>query len=305
MPTAAAWLILGLYLGHAVPPWLAALRRARQRVGDGTALLYLLPYLVAVRFAPAIGDLARFGLYIALPVLLLRFLRRDRPHLGYLLAALALWLPLEPDLFLLPWRSAAISPLLQAVALPDLSVPLVPGLAIPLEKLTGVALALYLFTVQAPLPSVGFTYRLGREELRSAMIGLGAFALVGIPVGLAWGFLQPGLNWPGVGPTVLGLLGGYLLVALPEEVLFRGVIQNVLAHRLSAGPALPLAAVIFGLAHLNNATAGFPVPNGAYAVMATLAGLAYGWVWQRTRKVTASAITHALVNAVWALAFGG
>jgi membrane protease YdiL (CAAX protease family) len=39
--------------------------------------------------------------------------------------------------------------------------------------------------------------------------------------------------------------------------------------------------------------------------MATLAGVAYGWVWLRTRRVTASAITHAGVDWIWLLVFRG
>jgi membrane protease YdiL (CAAX protease family) len=35
--------------------------------------------------------------------------------------------------------------------------------------------------------------------------------------------------------------------------------------------------------------------------LATIAGVAYGWVYVRTGKVTASAITHALVDAVWVI----
>jgi membrane protease YdiL (CAAX protease family) len=42
-----------------------------------------------------------------------------------------------------------------------------------------------------------------------------------------------------------------------------------------------------------------------YALVAALAGLAYGYVWRRTGKITASAITHTLVNATWALLLGG
>ena len=100
------------------------------------------------------------------------------------------------------------------------------------------------------------------------------------------------------------LLGGYLGVALQEEVLFRGLIQNLLRRRLKNDWwALAIAAPIFGLAHLNNSTGGFAQPNWAYTLMATLAGLAYGWVWVRSRKVTASALTHALVNAMWWLVF--
>ncbi|MEE9605147.1 MAG: CPBP family intramembrane glutamic endopeptidase [Candidatus Scalindua sp.] len=89
-------------------------------------------------------------------------------------------------------------------------------------------------------------------------------------------------------------------MALIEEVLFRGIIQNLLTKRLwNERLALLIASVIFGLSHLNNAKAGFSAPNWAYALMATLAGLAYGWVWARTRKVTASAVTHMLVNLIW------
>ncbi len=64
-----------------------------------------------------------------------------------------------------------------------------------------------------------------------------------------------------------------------------------------------VASLFFGLAQLNNPTPGFPVPNWLNAVFATLAGLAYGVVWQRTGKITASALTHALVNFIWALLF--
>ena len=66
---------------------------------------------------------------------------------------------------------------------------------------------------------------------------------------------------------------------------------------------LLIAAPLFGLAHINNSTPGFSQPNWAYALMATLAGLAYGWVWVRTYKVTASALTHAAVNLAWWLIF--
>jgi len=51
-----------------------------------------------------------------------------------------------------------------------------------------------------------------------------------------------------------------------------------------------VASVVFGLAH-------FPDPR--YMLLAAFAGLAYGWVYERTGKITASAITHALVDAVW------
>ena len=39
------------------------------------------------------------------------------------------------------------------------------------------------------------------------------------------------------------------------------------------------------------------------AVVAMLAGLAYGWVYLRTERITASAVTHAAVDWIWILAF--
>ena len=79
---------------------------------------------------------------------------------------------------------------------------------------------------------------------------------------------------------------------MPEEFLFRGLIQNLLSRRLGVPLGLAVGSVIFGLSHL---------PDPRYAVLATIAGVAYGWVYLRTGKVTASAITHALVDAVWVI----
>jgi membrane protease YdiL (CAAX protease family) len=79
---------------------------------------------------------------------------------------------------------------------------------------------------------------------------------------------------------------------VPEEFLFRGLIQNLLSRWLGVPLGLALASVVFGLSHL---------PDPRYAVLATIAGVAYGWVYLRTEKVTASAVTHALVDTVWVI----
>jgi hypothetical protein len=136
-----------------------------------------------------------------------------------------------------------------------------------------------------------------------AVLALLAFAAVGIPLGLLTGFLAFEPQVPEFVPALLALLAGYLFTALPEELLFRGLIQNGLERLYPKAKIATLIApaVLFGLAHLNNPTPGYPVPNAMYAVMATLAGLAYGYVWRRTGKITASAITHALVNFIWGL----
>ncbi len=45
------------------------------------------------------------------------------------------------------------------------------------------------------------------------------------------------------------------------------------------------------------------MPNCDYVLMATLERLVYGWVWVRTRRMTASAVAHMLVNFVRGIVF--
>jgi membrane protease YdiL (CAAX protease family) len=188
--------------------------------------------------------------------------------------------------------------------LPSIDALLIPGVRLPVDTLIAVALALYLFLVRHPLKGVGFTFRLTWRDFTDVLRGLLAYSVLGLPIGLGIRFIQYNPDFPGVLNLILNAIGGYLLIALIEEVLFRGLIQNLLSIRMgNKWVALIVASIIFGLAHLNNSTAGYSPPNWAYALMATMAGVAYGWVWMRTGKVTASALTHMLVNLIWGTLF--
>jgi membrane protease YdiL (CAAX protease family) len=304
MNTLAAWLVLLLYLAYAYTPFRDLLTRLSNRLGEWTVGLLLIPYLLAVNLRPDPLDVLRLAVYLALPTLFLRLRsNKSRPFdLFHVLAILALWVPVETDLFLL--FIDLILPNLDLGAqlsgfylLPEVEVMLLPGV-------TAVSLALYLFLIRHPLEGIGFSFKMNRDMLRNAMTGLTIFTVVGLPLGLGMGFLQFNLVIPGLLDFLVNVLAGYLLVALIEEVLFRGVIQNLLITRIgNERVGLAIGSIIFGMAHLNNSTTGFPEPNWAYVLMATIAGLAYGWVWMRTKRVTASAITHMLVNLVWDIVF--
>lgn len=69
--------------------------------------------------------------------------------------------------------------------------------------------------------------------------------------------------------------------------------------------ALIVASVIFGAAHLDNNTTNYHVPNFMYMLMATIAGLLYGWTWRASGNIVFSAITHALVDWIWVTCFSG
>jgi membrane protease YdiL (CAAX protease family) len=307
----AAWLSLLIYLAFALPAWRRVLLRLSGRFGDWIILALLLPYLLAVRFRPPPLDLLRLVIYLALPTLLLRLRpKRARPmDVVHVLTILAIWIPVEPSLFTL--LAEVVLPtvdlqfVLDGIALvPRADALLIPGVSLPIGKLTAVSLALLLYTVRYPIGRMGFAFRFAWLDLWRALQGLGAFAVVGAPIGLLLGFLRFDLYRPSLVEAVTAVLGGYLLIALPEEILFRGAIQNLTTQRLGRWwDGLLIAAPVFGLAHINNATPGFAEPNWAYALMATIAALAYGWVWKQTHKVTASALTHMAVNLVWWLAF--
>jgi membrane protease YdiL (CAAX protease family) len=85
---------------------------------------------------------------------------------------------------------------------------------------------------------------------------------------------------------------------VPEELFFRGWLQNLLEKRVGRYAALVLTACLFGLAHFNKRTASF---NWRYVLLAALAGIFYGRAWRQDRRVGASAITHATVDAIWSL----
>jgi uncharacterized protein len=102
-----------------------------------------------------------------------------------------------------------------------------------------------------------------------------------------------------VNPSIGKLTGAFGVIfagtALPEEILFRSLIQNLLMTRLgSRTSTLLLASFIFGCAHLNNGPQA--PPNWRYMILATIAGFAYSLVFQKSSTVLSSAGLHALVD---------
>jgi membrane protease YdiL (CAAX protease family) len=157
---------------------------------------------------------------------------------------------------------------------------------------------IYGFILIRRLDGAGFDLRL---RLKDAAIGVREvafytpFALV---LGLSLGFLHAHRDWPGLGPIASAWLFTFFFIAVPEELFFRGWLQNLLEKRMGRNGALFLTACLFGLAHFNKRTAGF---NWRYVLLAALAGIFYGRAWRQERRVGASAVTHATVDAIWSL----
>ncbi len=175
------------------------------------------------------------------------------------------------------------------------------GMHLSLGPLVAVVLALFLLVIVHPLRSFDVTLGLTLRELGLALGAVVVLAAVAIPLGFAVGFLSFQSRWLGITHGVLRYFGLVLFVGLPEEMLFRGTIQEAFTRIWNPRVGLVLGAVVFGLLHLLKHPAH---PNWGYGLLATAAGLAYGWVYQRTGKLGAAAVTHGAVDWIWSMFLG-
>lgn len=176
-----------------------------------------------------------------------------------------------------------------------------PGIS-GLSKLVLVGVALYGYLVIRRLDGVGYDLC---PRLHDIGIGLREYAFYA-PIAVALGLVLGFLHWRFAIPSAIAVTGGwlftFLLIAIPEELFFRGLIQNLLARRLGPRSALLITSVLFGLSHFNKR-----LPSGAlgfnwrYVLLAAIAGIFYGRAWMTKRRVLASTITHTTVDLTWSI----
>lgn len=157
---------------------------------------------------------------------------------------------------------------------------------------------IYSFLLIRQLGGVGFDLRLRLKDLRLGLREVVFYTPIALVLGLTLGFLHLHLGWPGIARMTGAWFFTFFFIAVPEELFFRGWLQNLLEKHIGRYGALFLTACLFGLAHFNKRTAHF---NWQYVVLAALAGIFYGRAWRAERRVGASAITHATVDAIWSL----
>jgi len=148
------------------------------------------------------------------------------------------------------------------------------------------------------LEGVGFDLRLRARDLRIGMREFCFYAPVAIALGLSLRFLHAHARRPEGWRVAAALVFTFFFIAVPEELFFRGWMQNLLERRLGRRWALAGTAVVFGLSHFNKRALHF---NWRYVLLAAIAGVFYGRAWRQERRVGASAVTHTLVDTVWGM----
>jgi membrane protease YdiL (CAAX protease family) len=286
MQTGVLALLLASVFGFFVP---SAQNRLRRALHGRPALVWAVPFLLTAVFAGAalLAGAFRFPLvisvlgYASAPVLCVYLGGAGcikTPGVLDFAAILLLWLPVEFG------AGAALVPrpaqgFLHSVAY---------GIAI--------LLGLTLFLGFRSFSGLKYNLPRARRDLWLPLAGFALLAPVLMAVGIPIGFL--GLpHWPV--KSAAAMTGGFGIIfaatALPEEILFRSLIQNLLMLRFGeSGRTLLAASVIFGCAHLDNGPQS--LPNWRYAILATIAGWAYGKVFQKSSTVLSSAGLHALVD---------
>ncbi|HEX8817383.1 MAG TPA: CPBP family intramembrane glutamic endopeptidase [Terriglobales bacterium] len=157
---------------------------------------------------------------------------------------------------------------------------------------------LYGFLAIRQLTNVGFDLRPRWRDLRTGFRELAFYAPIALLLGLTLGFLHWHPQIPRLLTATSSFAFTFLLIALPEEIFFRGWLQNLLERRAGKIPALLITALIFGLAHFNKRAPSF---NWRYVLLAAIAGIFYGRAWRQDRRIFASSITHACVDTIWGL----
>jgi membrane protease YdiL (CAAX protease family) len=258
--------------------------------------LLLVPYLIYALGTATVSlvALGKLVAYIAVPTLLLLPDRLGKPErAGWrdfaAMAALAVPIPMHwlQGIWTLP---ESLNAFRQGFDVGDLYF---------FQPLFCVAVGAYAFLAVRNLDGVGYRLLWRRADAFDGAINFVAFSILGIPLGLALQFIHPHTLEASFGAVFGQFVGIYLTIAIPEEFLFRGVLQNFLVRSIPGGHkgvyGLLIASVVFGASHLHHP----PVPNWRYAIMATLAGIFYGNAYRSRQRLCASALTHALVDTVW------
>ncbi len=163
-----------------------------------------------------------------------------------------------------------------------------------------VNVALAAFVLLRRVNGIGYSIAWGRHWGFFVLASLLVFSCIAIPLGTAMHFTQFSPQWAQWKSFPLVSLGILFFTAWPEEFLFRGLLQNMLARASNNELAgWWTASILFGLSHITNM--GFP--NWKYVILASIAGFFYGWTWRKTGSIFASALVHAGVDTLWHFLF--
>ena len=160
------------------------------------------------------------------------------------------------------------------------------------------ATLLILFTLWYALRrKINLGLKFSGQDFAKGFLVLAIFAGIAIPIGLKRGFLHfnPRLDFQYALSTMVGY---YFFTAPSEELIFRGIIQNLLKRSMMAWLACLITSVLFATIY-SHLTGNGIFPNWEYAGFAFIAGLAYGISYLWTKNILVPIALHGTVDTIW------
>jgi len=265
----------------------SVLERARKFLGEhGGVAAPLLPLFAVLTYTTTVTGNWKFALagaaYCVLPALLLANSAGKPPGTGEdYVAATLIWLPVE-----FRWMYHVF--------------PYPTELTHTLTVLLALCTAIAAFILLRRMDGIGYAIVWRRGFGANVALHFLIFAAIAVTVGMQINFLKFDPTLFRLRTLPLATVGITFFTAWPEEFLFRGVLQNLLARTLkNQWTGLAIASIIFGFAHIMHA----PFPNWKYVFLATVAGLFYGHLWMKSGSLLPGALVHALVDISWHVLF--
>ncbi|MBC3935978.1 CPBP family intramembrane glutamic endopeptidase [Undibacterium rugosum] len=127
------------------------------------------------------------------------------------------------------------------------------------------------------------------DARRSLLLSIGAIAAV-MTLACILQLIRWDLKW--TPDIVIFLAVNLVLTCVAEEAFFRGFLQQKLSQQLPVtypgAVSIVIIASIFGMLHAGG--------GWLYVLVATLAGIGYGWIYLRTGRIEMAILTHAALN---------
>lgn len=271
--------VMLLFAARGVPEFLSAVfgDRAAYFLGAFTLLAYLIYALGTNTFA--LSRACAIAAMIAIPLALAVSARWEPPGAWQdYLTLVGIWVTVKfsPSHWLWPY----------------------PGerLAYVFTVLVWLNVALAAFMLIRKVPGIGYDIGGGRRWGLYVTGSFVVFGAIAIPLGVSMHFIQFWPQWHAWRSLPFLFIAILFFTAWPEEFLFRGLLQNMLSRSSKSDLAgWWTASVLFGFSHITNM--GFP--NWRYVILASIAGIFYGWTWRKSGSIFASAIVHGLVDTTW------
>lgn len=223
---------------------------------------------------------------------------RDLASLTAIAAALSFWYVIRPQSDL-PYL-AIIAAILLSGAFKQIYPQLAPkaNLSI-LGQLMLIRTSAFAILGIRRFPDPGFGFLPAASEWKAGLKQFAFFLPIGgaIAAAIQFATFRQDLVWTKALPAFAGTFIGMLwVVALSEELYFRGMLQPILSRRLSSAKmGLIATALLFGLVHLPFGE----FPNWKFAIVAAVAGFFYGRAFEETGTIRSAMVTHALVASLW------